>query len=231
MSKTEREAATLHGCCWHLGGGLEVWTVMHESKDGMFYTDCRPGFRGSRYFELSPWEMAEYEDDGEAVVTARVGDAEVIFELQNLTEIDPAVYRQHSLTAVLAGLAYRVKLTERPVEATFVPLARAHPRRRSAENDYLVRGKILDWREMKNQQTEEKLLWFYVDADKIQLEIVVNQADFKGHLHAPGHEAWLTAEVWMQGHILSDRELATHYEGVDYTVPTGEFWAALRREN
>jgi hypothetical protein len=231
ITKTERDAATLHGCCWQVGGGVEVWTVLHESKEGLFYTDCRPAFRAHHYFALFPWEMAEYEEDGEAVVTARTGEAEVIFELQNLTEIDPSTYRNHALTAAIAGLGYRAKLTDKPVEPSFMPLARAQPRRRSAENDYLVRGKVLDWRELKNAQTEERLLWFYVDADKIKLEVVVNQADFKGQLPAPGQETWLTAEAWLQGYILSDKEIATHYEGVDYTVSPGDFWAALRREN
>lgn len=231
LSQTGRETAILHGSCWQLGGGLEVWTILYESKEGMFYTDCRPAFRANHLSSLFPWEMAEYEEDGEAVVTARVGDAEVVFELQNLTEIDASVYRQHTLTAVIAGLAYRVKLAGKPNEPTFMPLARAYPRRRSAENDYLVRGKVLEWRELKNPQTEERLLWFYVDAGKISLEIVVNRADCSGPPPEPQQEAWLTAEVWLQGHILSEKEVATHYEGVDYSVSPGDFWAALRREN
>jgi hypothetical protein len=231
LSKTERETATLHGCCWQLGGGLEVWTVLHESKEGLFYTDCRPAFRAHHFFSLFPWEMAEYEEDGEAVVTARAGEADVIFELQNLTEIDITIFRQQSLTAALAGLGYRAKLADKPQEAAFMPLARAFPRRRSAENDYLLRGKVLDWRELKNAQTSERLFWFYVDAEKIKLEVVVNHADLKGQPPPPGRESWITVEAWLQGHILSDKELATHYEGVDYTVPPGDFWAALRREN
>lgn len=231
ITKIERESATLHGCCWQLGNGLEVWTILYESKEGLFYTDCRPAFRGVHLSTLFPWEMAEYEEDGEAVVTARIGEAEVIFELQNLTEMDAVLYRQHMLTAVLSGLAYRVKLIDKPQESAFTLMARANPRRRSAENDYLVRGKVLDWRELKNPQTEEKLYWIYVDAGKIRLEVVVNQADCKGILQHSQEEIWVTAEVWLQGHILSDKEIATHYEGIDYSVPSGDYWTALRRDN
>ena len=41
-----RRGAVLHGRCWKLGDGLEVWTVLYESGTGeIFYADCRPGFR------------------------------------------------------------------------------------------------------------------------------------------------------------------------------------------
>jgi len=41
-----RRGAVLHGRCWKLGEGLEVWTVLYESETGdVFYANCRPGFR------------------------------------------------------------------------------------------------------------------------------------------------------------------------------------------
>ena len=44
-----RRGAVLHGRCWKLGEGLEVWTVLYESGSGdVFYADCRPGFRAPR---------------------------------------------------------------------------------------------------------------------------------------------------------------------------------------
>src|ERR1044071_1747894 len=46
-----RRGAVLHGRCWKLGEGLEVWTVLYESGSGdLFYADCRPGFR-ARYIQ------------------------------------------------------------------------------------------------------------------------------------------------------------------------------------
>jgi hypothetical protein len=42
--------------------------------------------------------------------------------------------------------------------------------------------------------------------------------------------AWLTAEVWMQGHILSEKDLEARYEGLDRQVYRGSFWETLRRE-
>src|SRR5437868_12709184 len=44
-----RRGAVLHGRCWKLGEGLEVWTVLYESETGdVFYANCRPGFRAHR---------------------------------------------------------------------------------------------------------------------------------------------------------------------------------------
>src|SRR5215212_11671350 len=45
-TQLSRRGAVLHGRCWKLGEGLEVWTVLYESGSGdLFYADCRPGFR------------------------------------------------------------------------------------------------------------------------------------------------------------------------------------------
>jgi hypothetical protein len=54
LSKARREQGVLHGFCWSVGAGLEVWTVLHESKDGLFYADCRPAFRARHIFNLYP---------------------------------------------------------------------------------------------------------------------------------------------------------------------------------
>jgi hypothetical protein len=79
-----RERRTLHGCCWHLGEGLEVWTVLHESPEGFFYADCRPAFRSRHLVTLFPWEITEYEADGEAIVRAvdAATNTELVFELR-----------------------------------------------------------------------------------------------------------------------------------------------------
>ena len=51
-TQLSRRGAVLHGRCWKLGDGLEVWTVLYESGSGdVFYADCRPGFR-ARYIGM-----------------------------------------------------------------------------------------------------------------------------------------------------------------------------------
>jgi hypothetical protein len=230
VSRARREQATLHGCCWRLGDGLEVWTVLHESKEGLFYADCRPAFRGRHLLTLFPWEITEYEEDGEAVVRALVagGETELVFELQNMTEINPAHFRDRAIAATVAGLAYRARLHSRAGATVFSPLRRRSPRRQAAENDYAVRGTIVSWRELKNPRTTSDLVWVYLDAGQIRLEVLVNRADFKGELR---QGAQLSAEVWLQGHILSEYELRARYEGVDSQVAPKAFWSQLKREN
>ena len=64
-----RRGAVLHGRCWKLGEGLEVWTVLYESGSGdVFYADCRPGFRARYSQGITPWALTEYDEEGEAVV-------------------------------------------------------------------------------------------------------------------------------------------------------------------
>src|SRR6476646_11293539 len=70
-TQLNRRGAVLHGRCWKLGEGLEVWTVLYESGSGdVFYADCRPGFRARYLQTITPWALTEYDEDGEAVVHA-----------------------------------------------------------------------------------------------------------------------------------------------------------------
>jgi hypothetical protein len=215
-TKANREQGALHGFCWSVGSGLEVWTMLYESKEGLFYADCRPAFRARHIFSLHPWEIAEYEEDGEAVARGVLVNSgvELVFELQNITEVDLSRLRDRQITASLSGLL-------------FAPLAERYPRRKVAEVDYAVRGRILSWREIKNPQTSSNLVLIDVDAGKLRLEVLVNRADLKGELKVDG---WLASEVWMQGHILSDKDLEARYEGLDRQVYRGSFWDTLRRE-
>src|ERR1700752_1286645 len=64
-----RKGGILHGRCWPLGEGLEVWTVLYESKTGeVFYANCRPGFRARYAQRIGPWALTEYDEEGEAVI-------------------------------------------------------------------------------------------------------------------------------------------------------------------
>jgi len=228
-SQTKREQGVLHGCCWSLGSGLEVWTMIYESKAGLYYADCRPAFRARHLFSFYPWEIVEYEEDGEAVTRGHLLDssAEIVFELQNITEVDLNRFRECAITAAVSGLAYRARAGAKTAESLFAPLAERYPRRKVAENDYAVRGHILAWREIKNPHTTSDLILIEVDAGKVTLEVLVNRDVLKGDLKCGG---WLSSEVWLQGHILSDRDLQARYEGVDHQLYRGNFWETLRRE-
>jgi hypothetical protein len=228
-SKARREQGVLHGFCWSVGSGLEVWTVLHESKDGIFYADCRPAFRARHVFGLYPWEIAEYEEDGEAVARGVVisSGVELVFELQNMTEVDLNRLRDRQITASISGLAYRARVITKTRDPLFAPLSERYPRRNPTEPDYAVRGRILSWREIKNPVTTNDLILIDVDAGKLKVEVLLNRADLKGELKAG---AWLASEVWMQGHILSEKDLEARYVGLDRQVYRGSFWETLRRE-
>lgn len=230
LSKVRRAQGVLHGCCWSLGAGLEVWTVLYESKEGLFYADCRPAFRSQQIFNFYPWEIIEYEEDGEAIARGVTieSETEMIFELQNLTEINPDDFRERPLTAVVSGLAYRAHVNLRRGTPAFIPLTARSRRKKAAENDYLVSGTLLSWREIKNRHTTSDLIWTSIDTGKIRLEVLINRGDLKGELKCG---RWLTTEIWLQGHILNDRELQARYEGIDLDIPRGDHWKIFRREN
>jgi hypothetical protein len=227
-TRAKREQGVIHGCCWSIGSGLEVWTMLYESKDGIFYADCRPAFRARHVFSLYPWEIAEYEEDGKAVARGALvnSSVEIVFELQNITEVDLSRLRDRQIMASVSGLGYRARVIKNTKDPLFAPLSERYPRRKPDEADYAVRGRILSWREIKNPHTTSDLLLIDVDAGKLKLEVLINRADLKGELKADG---WLASEVWMQGHILSEKDLQARYEGLDQ-VYRGSFWETLRRE-
>ncbi|MFN0085112.1 MAG: DUF3881 family protein [Blastocatellia bacterium] len=229
-SRVKRDHGTMHGYCWSVGGGVEIWTVLYETREGIFYSDCRPAFRAKHLFSLYPWEIIEYEEDGEAVArgVSANGGMEILFELQNITEINPADYRERPITVALAGLAYRAQINQRAGQPTFLPLEKVYPRRKVLENDYAVRGRILSWREVRNPHTTSDLIVIDVDAEKIRIEVVANRAELKGKLV---RGAWLSAEVWLQGHILTDREMEMRYEGIDREVSPDLMWRKFRRDH
>jgi hypothetical protein len=229
LSQARRDQAVLHGCCWRLGEGLEVWTVLHESSEGLFYADCRPAFRGRQHFKLFPWEIIEYEEEGEAIMRAQVQGTptKLVFELQNITEINPAAFRHNTLHATVAGLAYRARLNKRNSGPLFSPLAKRYPRRRRvAENDYAIRGTILSWRTLKNPRTTSDLVWVQVELQKFRLEVLINRTDLEGELK---RGAQLSAEIWLQGHLLNPHELLSRYEGLDLAVAPQSYWKLLQR--
>ncbi|HWO00953.1 MAG TPA: hypothetical protein VNS63_16960 [Blastocatellia bacterium] len=235
-SRVERGDAALDGRCWKLGDGLEVWSVLYEHGAEAYYADCRPAFR-SRYVRVVlPWELTEYQEDGEAVVRGTLqGGPEVIFELQNMTELDQRVFREPHLRVALAGIAYSARVhqggSKREAEAT--PGFQLAERitefaEQACENDYIVSGRVLAWRDLQNPATAAALVWIYVDAGKLRVEVLASRAALAGRLSIG---ATITANIWLQGHVLEEADITARYEGVDPSYETGDFWLRLRREN
>lgn len=231
-TQVSRRGAVLHGRCWKLGDGLEVWTVLYESGSGdVFYADCRPGFRARYIQTISPWALTEYDEEGEAVVHGyRDGtDSEVLFELQNLTEVGPGGFGAHELHVGLCGLAYRARVRSTPAKARWMPLDKAAPSRAAHENDWSLSGRVIAFKPLKNPLSGSDLFWIHLDLERMNLEILVNQRSLRGDKLAPG--VTLDAEIWLQGHVLDEVALRSRYEGIDASSSVADFWAKLKRRN
>jgi hypothetical protein len=237
-SVVHRGEVTLHGRCWKIGDGLEVWSILYERGAELYYADCRPAFRSRYVHTIQPWELIEFDEDGEAIVRGSVGSQpDVVFELQNLTEIQPSAFRDSHLHVAMAGLAYSAQVHTsagaRPppeVEAGRFDLAERLPgmAENVCENDYLVCGRLLAWRDLQNPVTARDLVWLYIDTTGIRLEILVSRRAMRGR---PRIGALVSANIWLQGHVLEAREISARYEGVDHNYEMGDFWGRLRRSN
>ena len=227
-----RRGAVLHGRCWKLGEGLEVWTVLYESGTGdIFYADCRPGFRARYTQRISPWALTEYDEDGEAIVHGYCDgtETEVLFELQNLTEVGAEGFRSQELHVGLCGLAYRARVCARPERLRWQPLDESAPSRAAHENDWSLTGRVLSFKPLRNPLSGSELYWVYLDLGRFKLEVLVNQRALRGAPLVAG--ATLVAEVWLQGHVLDRRALLSRYEGIDRSFSKADLWTHLRRRN
>src|SRR5437868_483044 len=220
-SRAMRGKTTLHGRCWKLGDGLEVWAVLFEKSTESYFADCRPAFRSRYPRVVIPWELIEYDEDGEAIIEgALYGGPEVVFELQNLTEIPAIEWRASHLHVAIAGLAYSAYVTHhtdslaapnyltRFLNATEIEGLAAQ----ACENDYVINGRVLAWRSLRNPATGAELFWVHVDAGTIRLEVIVNGLALRGQLTIGAESA---ANIWLQGHVLVEADLEARYEGVD----------------
>ena len=227
-----RRGAVLHGRCWKLGAGLEVWTVLYESGTGdVFYANCRPGFRARYMQRITPWALTEYDEEGEAIIHGYCDgtDTDVLFELQNLTEVGSSGFRAPAIQVGLCGLAYRARVCAREMDARWLPLERAAPSRAAHENDWILRGRVLAFQPLRNPLSGNELYWIHVDLEKLKLEVLVNARSLSGGKMQVG--ATLSAEVWLQGHVFDQEALRLRYEGLDRTVSTIELWSRFSRSN
>lgn len=237
-TEVQRPDAALHGRCWKLGDGLEVWSILYERGPEVYYADCRPGFRSRYVRTVQPWELIEYEEDGEAIVRGALANGpEVVFELQNLTELGDPLFRRPHLQVAVAGIAYaaRVRRGSPPAGGD-----EASPHRfelasrlegfaeKACENDYVISGRVLAWRNIRNPETAADLVWIYVDAVTIRIEVLANRRSLRGQL-AIGAE--ISANIWLQGHVLAESDITARYEGVDRQFEVADFWANLRMGN
>lgn len=235
-TRLSRRGAVLHGRCWKLGEGLEVWTVLYESDSGeVFYADCRPGFRARYAQRLSPWALTEYDEEGEAIIHGYCADtdAEVLFELQNLTEVGLGGFHASELHVGLCGLAYRARVcsaaSSRRTAISWRPLEATAPGRAAHENDWSLAGRIIAFKSLCNPLSGGELYWVYVDLDSLKLEVLINRRSLRGAKLAVG--ATIAAEVWLQGHLLDNRALLSRYEGRDTSATVADFWRHLKRTN
>ena len=87
---------------------------------------------------------------------------------------------------------------------------------------------MLAFKPLRNPLSGSELYWIYLDMERLKLEVLVNARALTGQLQVG---ALLSAEVWLQGHILDGQALRLHYEGVDHRIPTGHFWSTFSRSN
>jgi hypothetical protein len=103
------------------------------------------------------------------------------------------------------------------------------PARAAHENDWSLCGRVVAFKPLRNPLSGNELFWVYLDLDRLKLEILVNKRSLRGNPLAVG--STMTAEVWLQGHVLDEQAMRSRYEGIDRAFSTAQFWAGLKRVN
>jgi hypothetical protein len=214
------------------GAGLEVWTLLYESGLGeVVYADCRPAFRARYGHKISPWVLTESDKDGTSLVHGFVEDTntEVLFQLQNLTEVGTRVLEETTLDVGLCGLAYRAEISDESAGFHWKSYDEAALDVIEEENDWRAAGRIVAFDALRNPQSGSDLYWIYAGMGGLNLEILVNQRTLRGQKPRVG--AFIEADVWLQGHILTETAKNRGYEGVDRSSSQADFWKNLRKPN
>ncbi|HSP63752.1 MAG TPA: hypothetical protein VLQ90_12265, partial [Pyrinomonadaceae bacterium] len=97
------------------------------------------------------------------------------------------------------------------------------------ENDWSLRGRVLAFKPLRNPLSGSELYWIYLDLGKLRLEVLVNARALSGGKLGVG--TTLSAEVWLQGHVLDEQALQLRYEGLDPSFSVKNFWSRFSRSN
>jgi hypothetical protein len=232
ISILQRKSGILHGRCLKFGEGLEVWTMLYESGKGeVVYADCRPAFRARYTQKISPWILTESNEDGEAVIHGFIQDSEteVLFQLQNLTEVGTRVLEKLILEVGLCGLAYRAEIVKEASKPFWKSYDEIALNIIENENDWSLGGRVIAFETLRNPQSGNDLYWIFVDLGELQLEILVSRRALNGEKLKIG--AFIKADIWLQGHIVSEKAARIGYEGVDWSIRPSDFWKSFKRPN
>lgn len=232
ISRLTRKRGVLHGRCLKFGRGLEVWTMLYESGTGeVVYADCRPAFRARFEQLISPYVLTELDEEGEVLIHGFVEDteAEVLFTLQNLTEVGARVFEENSLRIGLCGLAYKARVLKSTEKFYWKSFDEMPSGDQIAENAWSLSGKVIAFNTLRNDFSGSDLYWLHVDVGELKLEILVNRHALKGEPLRIG--AFIKADIWLQGHVLQEDVRRFRYEGVDRSQRTIDFWQQFKRKN
>jgi hypothetical protein len=152
-----------------------------------------------------------------------------LFQLQNLTEIGANVLEEKTLRVGLCGLAYRAEISRETTEPFWKSYDEIALNVVENENDWRLGGRVIAFDTLRNPQSGNDLFWIYVDLGELQLEILVNQRALHGEKLKIG--AFIKADIWLQGHILSEKIKRSLYEGVDWSTRTIDFWNSFKKPN
>lgn len=232
VSRLTRKSGVLHGRCLKLGLGLEVWTMLYESGTGeVTYADCRPAFRARFARQIAPFVLTEFDEEGEVLIHGFIEDTdtEVLFELQNLTEVEARIFEQNWLRIGLCGLANNARVLKNTANSYWKSFDEMPSGAGMSENAWSLCGKVVAFDALRNRFSGSDLYWLYLDVGELKLEVLVNQRALKGGKLKIG--AFVKADVWLQGHILPEKTFRSSYEGVDRSLRTVDYWKEFKRKN
>lgn len=232
VTRLPRKKGVLHGRCLKFGDGLEVWTMLYESGSGeLTYADCRPAFRARYAQKISPFIPTEFDEEGEVLIHGFIEDTEteVLFELQNLTEFGAQIFEQNSLRVGLCGLARKARIFNQSQKVYWKSFEETAESINASENSWNLCGAVVAFDSLRNDFSGNDLYWLYLDVGELKLEVLVSRRALDGQELRIG--AFVKAEIWLQGHLLTENSRRFKYEGVDRTQQTIDFWKRFKKTN
>ena len=149
---------------------------MFQSENGEFFqTNCRPGFRSRFHQRINPWVLREFDVVGETMIHGFIEDAEieVLFELQNITEVSEKNFQRNTLKAGLCGLAFEAHISKGKQTKYWKS-------NKQKENIWNISGEVISYKKLSNPLTGCDLYWCYLDLGGLGLEVLVNRKTLQG---------------------------------------------------